>query len=130
MTDAPPPPASVARPTDPPIPSPRRWDWRPKLRWFGAEYLIVVLGVLTAVGINAWWQGRQDVAQEQVYLRQLVADLRETVRLTEETDAYMAPIDRASRSPCIHPLPSAPPPTWTKREPSPLPCPTSWSTSS
>ena len=95
MTDAPPPPASVAPPTDPPIPSPRRWDWRPKLRWFGAEYLIVVLGVLTAVGINAWWQGRQDVAQEQVYLRQLVADLRETVRVTEETDAYMAPIDRA-----------------------------------
>ncbi len=28
-------------------------DWRPKVRWFAAEYLIVVLGVLTAVALNA-----------------------------------------------------------------------------
>ena len=89
------PPASP--PTDPP-----RWRWRPpavawrpKVRWFAAEYLIVVLGVLTAVGINAWWQGRQDAASEETYLRQLAADLRETVRVTEEADEYMADIDRA-----------------------------------
>ena len=66
-----------------PVPSPaprRRWrprtvDWRPKLRWFASEYLIVVLGVLTAVGINAWWQGRQDAASEATYLALLSRDL-------------------------------------------------------
>ena len=83
MTDAPPPPASVAPPTDPPIPSPRRWDWRPKLRWFGAEYLIVVLGVLTAVGINAWWGHRADRATEAEYIEQIAADLGQNQALLD-----------------------------------------------
>ncbi|MEM8601072.1 MAG: hypothetical protein AAGF99_14225 [Bacteroidota bacterium] len=76
---------------DPPPPamSQRKWDWRPKLRWFAAEYFIVVLGVLTAVGINAWWQGRQNATREQVYLLQLVEDLRETERIMTERDARM-----------------------------------------
>lgn len=56
---------------------PSRWDWRPKLRWFAAEYLIVVLGVLTAVGINAWWQGRQDAAGERSYLTLIDRDLHQ-----------------------------------------------------
>ena len=37
-----------------------------------------MLGVLTAVGINAWWQGRQDAEQEQAYLLQLRSDLAES----------------------------------------------------
>jgi hypothetical protein len=54
MTDpSPTPPASVDPPPAP-YDSPKRWDWRPKARWFAAEYLIVVLGVLTAVALNAW----------------------------------------------------------------------------
>ncbi|NNF57966.1 MAG: hypothetical protein HKN04_06960, partial [Rhodothermaceae bacterium] len=89
MSDAPTPPASVPPPTDP-TPRPRRVDWRPKLRWFGAEYLIVVLGVLTAVGLNAWWQGRQDAAREQAYLHQLVDDLQETRTQLEHTERILA----------------------------------------
>lgn len=75
MSDTSTPPASVplTTPSDPPAPPPRRWDWRPKLRWFGAEYLIVVLGVLTAVGINTWWADRDARARERLVL----ADLRE-----------------------------------------------------
>lgn len=68
---------------------PRRWDWRPKVRWFAAEYLIVVLGVLTAVAINVWWGERQDRAREQSYLRQLAADLRETEALLADADGFM-----------------------------------------
>ncbi|MDX1418530.1 MAG: hypothetical protein R3181_01070 [Rubricoccaceae bacterium] len=85
-------PAPSADPA-PPTPSPRRWDWKPKVRWFAAEYLIVVLGVLTAVALNAWWQGRQDAASERTYLLQLQADLLETERLVAEADAVMAPVD-------------------------------------
>jgi len=51
--------------------TPRRWDWRPKFRWFAAEYLIVVLGVLTALGMNAWWQDRQDHRMETETLREI-----------------------------------------------------------
>lgn len=85
-------------PSAPPTaPTPRRWDWRPKLRWFAAEYLIVVLGVLTAVAINAWWQGCQDRAQEQAYLQQLAADLHETHALITEGDAKAIGPDDAMR---------------------------------
>ncbi|MEM7787668.1 MAG: hypothetical protein AAF594_08070 [Bacteroidota bacterium] len=80
MSEFPPDPASGPLPPAS-GPAPRRWAWRPKLRWFAAEYLIVVLGVLTAVGLNAGWQGRTDRAQEQVYLRQLDADLDESLRV-------------------------------------------------
>ena len=84
-------------------PSPRwRWkrpevDWRSKVRWLGAEYLVIVLGVLTAVGINAWWGERQDRTNEQEYLRQLAADLRETEQAMDAMDRYMLPFERAPR---------------------------------
>ena len=40
----------------------------PKLRWFAAEYLIVVVGVLTAFGLSARLQSQQDAAKEREYL--------------------------------------------------------------
>ena len=83
------------RPGQAPASRPRRWDWRPKLRWFAAEILIVVAGVLIALALNAWWGNRQDAAREQSYLRQLAADLQETERLMQDTDALLGPSDRA-----------------------------------
>ena len=59
-------------------PRQRRWDWRPKVRWFTAEIVVVVAGVLIALALNAWWGARQDAAREQEYLRQLAEDLQET----------------------------------------------------
>jgi hypothetical protein len=58
----------------------------PKVRWFAAEYLIAVPGVLTAVGINAWWSEREDrhferklradmIAEFEAILATLVSDL-------------------------------------------------------
>jgi len=42
-----------------------RWDWNPRLRWFAAEIVVVVAGILIALGLNAWWQGRQQDQEEQ-----------------------------------------------------------------
>lgn len=79
----------------PPDPAPRGWDWRRGARWFGAEFLVVVTGVLVALAVGAWWQGRQDAGTETAYLRQLVADLRETEQAADQADAFLAPVDRA-----------------------------------
>lgn len=66
------------------IREPREWNLRPKLRWFAAEYLIVVLGVLTAVGINAWWGFRVDRATEAQYIEQIESDLQRNRELLDD----------------------------------------------
>jgi hypothetical protein len=63
--------------------SARPWSFRGRLpllgpqqiRWFLAELLVVVAGILIALALNAWWEARQNVALERTYLRQLAADL-------------------------------------------------------
>lgn len=73
-----------------------RLDWRAKVRWFAAEYLIVVLGVLTAVVLNAAWQDRQDRQREARYLRQLTSDLSRTLADLDEVDSAMVSREQAS----------------------------------
>jgi len=51
--------------------------WRAGLRWFTAEFLVVVAGILAALALNAWWQGRQDAGREKDYLALLSRDLRQ-----------------------------------------------------
>jgi hypothetical protein len=53
-------------------------DWRAGLRWFGAEFLVVVTGVLVALVLNAWWGARQDRVRELAYLREIDRDLEST----------------------------------------------------
>jgi hypothetical protein len=81
-------PVPVERPppTDPVAGQGER-AWRPRLRWFAAEYLIVVLGVLTAVSLNAWWQGRQDAAAERNYLALISRDLSHMIVNLQELGA-------------------------------------------
>jgi hypothetical protein len=64
--------------------------------WFavGLEILIVVLGVVIGFQVTAWGQARADRAKEQVYLRQLAEDLRETERLATDADQFMVPRQR------------------------------------
>lgn len=50
-------------------------QWRQSLRWFAAEFLVVVTGVLVALGIGSWWEARRDRALEQSYLTRLATDL-------------------------------------------------------
>ena len=54
---------------------PRSFSMGSGLRWFLAEFLVVVAGVLVALAVNGLMQERIDQQREQVYLRQLSADL-------------------------------------------------------
>jgi hypothetical protein len=65
------------------IETPRSWDWKPKLRWFAAEFLVVVTGVMVALALNAWIQGRQNERSEAVYLSLLSRDLEQTIASLE-----------------------------------------------
>jgi len=54
---------------------PKRGIWHSRLRWFAAEFLVVVTGVLVALTIDAWWEARREHQLEQSYLRRLASDL-------------------------------------------------------
>jgi hypothetical protein len=78
-----------ARPSTNPDPagrSPRTWARR--LRWFGAEFLVVVSGVLVAIALNAWYQGRRDAATEATYLALLSRDVERTVTDLQAAAAF------------------------------------------
>lgn len=49
---------------------------RNKVRKAAAEFLLIVTGVLTALTVDAWWQGRLDNERERQYLEQIEADVR------------------------------------------------------
>lgn len=87
-----PPETSGVSPTPQPLApeAARRWDWRLTLRWFGAEILIVVAGVLIALALNAWWGARQDAAREANYLTLVHRDLGQMVSTLEELDDFEA----------------------------------------
>lgn len=46
-----------------------------RLRWFLAEFLVVVVGVLVALGLSGLVEEQRELQREQVYLQQLSADL-------------------------------------------------------
>ncbi len=75
------------------------------IRWFVAEFAVVVSGVLVALALTAYYQGQQDAAREQAYLRQIATDLHqseesftrviekngeEIIRLRRLSDAFTA----------------------------------------
>ena len=70
-----------------PTPSRKRpvVNWRKGTRWFAAEFLVVVTGVLVALALNAWWEARQDQLRERAYLSQLRADLNDNRERLEES---------------------------------------------
>ena len=51
----------------------RRW------RWLGAEFAIIVLGVLSALFVDAWLQEQEDDERAAVYRERLIADLETDV---------------------------------------------------
>lgn len=63
-------------------------NWGPKLRWFAAEFLVVVTGVLVALALGAIYQYRQDAKNEAIYLSLLGRDLRTTVLNLEAETAF------------------------------------------
>ena len=61
------------------------------LRWFASEFLVVVAGILVALGLQAWWQDRQDSLRGEEFKRQILSD----VRVTERTLRESITLDRA-----------------------------------
>ena len=57
-------------------------NWRSGVRWFAAEFLVVVTGVLVALSVQSCYKRREERRSETSYLRQLASDLRQNeVRL-------------------------------------------------
>jgi hypothetical protein len=82
------------------------FDWRGGARWFAAEFLVVVTGILVAFSLQAWWAGRLDMRRENAFLSQLLADARENERRIEvaiavdsANEASLARLTAALRSP-------------------------------
>jgi hypothetical protein len=83
------------------------------LRWFAAEFLVVLSGVLVALIVNAWWTQRSDIQAERSYLTYLVSDLSEAERnvahvdsTTRRTDVASAMLERAYYMPVYPPADS------------------------
>ena len=48
-----------------------RSTWRGRIRWFAAEFLVVLAGILAAFTIDAWWAHRHDRIEEITALQEL-----------------------------------------------------------
>jgi hypothetical protein len=57
----------------------------PKIDWLraGAEFIVIVVGVLVALGVDSWNQAREDHATEQEYLLRLERDVQRDIELQE-----------------------------------------------
>lgn len=52
---------------------------QPRIPWtrLGAEFVVIVVGVLVALWADSWWEARQDRARERGALEEVVADLEQ-----------------------------------------------------
>ena len=112
MTETPPPPPDPAPPPRRQLflgrlaAAVRRQDWAA----VAVEVAVVVIGVVIGFQVTAWGQARADRAEEQTYLRQLAADLRETERQLAQADSSARGPDRATRKLVLaYYLPERPP---------------------
>ena len=72
----------------PRIPKRQSLDWRRGVQWFGAQFLVVVAGVLVALSLDAWLQGRQEVKSESSYLARLSRDIARSITDLEQFAAF------------------------------------------
>jgi hypothetical protein len=56
-----------------------RLDWRRGVQWFGAQFLVVVAGVLVALSLDSWLEGREDAKSEASYLALLSRDIERSI---------------------------------------------------
>jgi hypothetical protein len=80
----------IPAPHSPEIPAPATTGvlppttFRRGLRWFLAEFLVVVAGVFVAMLLNAWYQDRTDTQSRLQYLTLLSRDLRDSIQSMDE----------------------------------------------
>ena len=58
--------------------TPEKSTWPKRLRWFFAELIVVVFGILLALGLQSWWQTRENDARGLTYQQQVLADAKQT----------------------------------------------------
>jgi len=58
------------------------------LRWFAAEIVVVVVGILIAMALNAWWGRRQDAERAASYLDRIHEDLLSDADALAKRQAY------------------------------------------
>lgn len=57
------------------------------MTWFASEFVVVVAGILVALGLQAWWQNRQDSLRSEEYQQQVLSDVRVSERTLRESIA-------------------------------------------
>jgi hypothetical protein len=71
-------------------------EWQRGLRWFVAEFLVVVVGILVALALNAWWSDRAERAQERELLKGLSTEFTVNRELFDRTaDLHRDTIEQA-----------------------------------
>jgi hypothetical protein len=65
---------------------PPQLAWRRGLRWFAAEFLVVVSGILVALALQAWWNNRAERIEERALLQRLLIEFVNNRKLFDEVD--------------------------------------------
>jgi hypothetical protein len=66
-----------------------------RVRWFAAQFLVIVTGVLVALAVQALYERGQARGRERAYLSQLRIDLDQTIDNVHQADLYVADADSA-----------------------------------
>jgi len=83
-------------------------DWRhalirrtlARISWKHAvgEVCLIIIGILVALAVDAWWDRRQDAATEQAYLQQLLLDVDANDQAIRDVlNRHSAAVDAATR---------------------------------
>lgn len=64
-------------------------SWASSMRWFVAEFIVVVAGILVALALSAWAEDRRDRERERLYLTQLGVDLGVSEATLSEATEFM-----------------------------------------
>jgi hypothetical protein len=68
-------------------------DRRERIRWLGLEFMVIVLGVLSALFVDTWIDDRQDAERAEVYRQRLIADLESDIANLDAVRAYYESIN-------------------------------------
>jgi hypothetical protein len=69
----------------------KEWNWRSSLRWFAAEIVDVVVGILISLTLNAW----REAESEQRALRGQLVAVPEDFQATDRELEHVLPANRA-----------------------------------
>jgi hypothetical protein len=70
---------------------------RDSVRWLFLEGIAVVVGILLAFWIDAWWQGRQNLEKEAAVLSSLLLEMKELERNLRDKSIYIPAIKASLR---------------------------------